>query len=159
MARPGPSGHVVPLDDSPLDDSLPDVCVARRACLARHVRSEGGMGKLLGGLVLQWVLYAVAWTAGVIWWWGPPGLVLMSAVTLVLLLTAAVVYGRQGHRGWCRLLRSLDPGEIAEAVLLTPLAWIERLLVWILWPFRRIAHLLVRLIVWIWRCLSALGNL
>ncbi|GAA3132100.1 hypothetical protein [Streptosporangium carneum] len=149
---PEPRRRVVPLDES-----LPDVCVSRKACFARHVQSEGGMAWLLGGLVFQWALYAVVWAVGVIWWWGPPGLALMSGVTLPLLLLSFVVYRRRGHRGRCWILRSLDPGEVAEAlsVLLAPFAWIESLFVWVLWPFRWIG----RLFVWIWTCLSALGDL
>ncbi|MEV4176808.1 hypothetical protein [Nonomuraea sp. NPDC049709] len=67
-----------------------------------------------------------------------------------------VVYRRRGHRGWCWLLRSMDPEMIGEVLsgLVNPFRWIELLLRWIWWPFRWI----LRLPAWIGRILSALGG-
>ncbi|GIH89927.1 hypothetical protein ACFFMN_11995 [Planobispora siamensis] len=140
-----------------LDESLPDVCIHREMCFAKHVQAKGGMEWLLGGLVFLWVIYVTAWTAGVIWWWGRPGAGLMAAVTLPLILISAVVHRRRGHRGRCWIVRSLDPGEIMDgfAVLVSPFVWIERVLGWILWPLLQVG----RLFGWLWRCLSRLGEL
>ncbi|MFI7687711.1 hypothetical protein ACIBQ6_01510 [Nonomuraea sp. NPDC049655] len=63
--REGPSGADEPSEAErpvlPLDTSLPDVCVRLPACLARHVRSAGGMGRLLGGLAFSWGVYGLLW--------------------------------------------------------------------------------------------------
>ncbi|WP_283135887.1 hypothetical protein [Rhizohabitans arisaemae] len=145
-SRPEHPKHTVP------DDSPPGVCVHRKGCLARYTRSKGGMGRLLGGLVFQWVMCAVVWTLGVIWWWGPPGFAVVSVVTLALVAALFAGYHRRGHRGWCRVLRSLDLGEVAEVV---PLGWIARFFTWILGPFGRIG----RLVAWVGRFLSSLRDL
>ncbi|WP_188192126.1 hypothetical protein [Nonomuraea sp. SYSU D8015] len=141
----------------PLDASLPDVCREQAGCFALHVQSEGGMGWLLGGLAFQWAVYVIAWTAGVIWWLPMPGLALMLVMTLPPLLFSFVVYRRWGHRGWCWILRSLDPemiGLVLSAVV-NPFRWIELLFRWILWPFRWI----LRGLAWIGRILAGLGDL
>ncbi|GGS66597.1 hypothetical protein ACFFV7_03265 [Nonomuraea spiralis] len=140
----------------PLDASLPDVCASRPACLARHVRSEGGMSRLLRGLAVEWGLYGLVWAAG-IWLLGPYALAIATALTLPPVLVSLVLHRRWGHRGRCWVLRSLDPDTIVMVLarLLAPFRWLEPAFWVVVWPFRRV----LRFFAWIGRLLSALGDL
>ncbi|NRQ38389.1 hypothetical protein HII36_42155 [Nonomuraea sp. NN258] len=153
--REGPAESAEPeKPEVPLDTSLPDVCRDQPLCFALHVQSEGGMSWLLGGLVFQWAVYLIAWTAGGIWWMGFPGLALMLGATVPPLVWAFAVYRRQGHRGWCWVLRSIDPDMIALVLssLVNPFRWIELIVRGVVWPLRW----LFRALLWIGRILSAL---
>ncbi|MGW2218977.1 hypothetical protein ACWCSD_28670 [Nonomuraea sp. NPDC001684] len=159
--REGPSGTDEPSEAErpvlPLDTSLPDVCVRLPACLARHVRSAGGRGRLLGGLAFSWGVYGLLWVAAGIWLPGPSALAVAAALTLPPVLVSLVLHRRWGHRGWCWVLRSLDPDAVmmAMALLLGPFRWLEPVFWAAVWPFRQI----LRLFAWIGRVLSALGDL
>ncbi|MEV4395699.1 hypothetical protein [Nonomuraea sp. NPDC049607] len=159
--REGPSEASVPPQPErpaiPLDTSLPDVCARRPACLARHVRSEGGMRRLLGDLAVQWGMYGLLWAAAGIWLMGPSALALAAGLAMPPTLVSFVLHRRWGHRGWCWVLRSLDPDEVALVLawLLGPFRWLEPVFWVAVWPFRQV----LRLFAWIGRVLSALSDL
>ncbi|GAA2851843.1 hypothetical protein GCM10010517_09490 [Streptosporangium fragile] len=95
----------------PLNTSLQDVCSHQEMCLAHYIREKGGMPLHLSNLFAGWAGYA-ALSAQCFQWPGPLMLVVFPGEALLVIFFGLVVYRNEGHRGWCRILRSLDLANV-----------------------------------------------